>query len=765
MEWRAPSASFVPEALRAFVGGHPLVAERLARLGLTDPAAAAAFLDPAQYQCASAFELPAMEVAVARLQAALRTGEPVLIWGDFDVDGQAATAVLFSALKALGANVRYHIPRRNGEGHGLRWPKLRELLDHGYRLVITCDTGVTAHEAIAYAQRAGVDVVVTDHHQLPATLPPAHALVHPLRLPPGHRLRELPGVGVAYELIRALRGDVECAELFDLVALGIVADSARLQGETRYLLQRGLAALRVSSRPVWQALCARAEINQLVCDERDLAFSLVPRLNAQGRLAAAADAVELLTTTDVARAQELAFQLEALNARRKLETRLVEASAQSLLERDPSLLEYAALVLSQPEWDNGVAGIVAQRLADTYQRPAVLLCEKEELAFGSARSVAGCNITDALQACQARLLKFGGHAMAAGLTLKRTDIYDFRRDLSATVRAMLTTQTAEPALQLDHTLAFNALTPELYEDWQRLAPFGHGNPPLLLATPNVSVVRKKKLGRNDEHLRLTVTDETGAQQPLFWWNAAEQPLPAGRFDLAYRFVLNRYRQQTQYALEFVDLHELAVADTEAADNFSAIALTDYRQHAEPYAQLQALLAANPAALVWRENERGVNGQNRGELRRAETLIVWTIPPGPVEWQEALDLVQPRQVFLFGTLPEAFTVAGFLQRLAGLVKFTLKQKAGVTTVTALAAATAQRVNTVRYGLLWLQQSGQLGVTFTAGDGIQLSNACVTPTNDEPAALEKLIQSALAETLAYRKNWLARPGVESIINFSG
>jgi single-stranded-DNA-specific exonuclease len=775
MEWRERPTIITPEPLRARVGGHPLVAERLARLGLVDPDAAAAFLDPTLYQCASPFDLPDMDAAVARLQDALRTHEPILIWGDFDVDGQAATALLFEGLQRLGANVRYHIPLRNGEGHGVRLPKLRALLEHHYRLIISCDTGITAHEAIQFAQREGVDVIVTDHHSMPAQLPSAHAVLHPHRLPHGHKLRDLPGVGVAYELIRALNENAECTELLDLVALGIVADSAMLAGETRYLLQRGLAALRVSSRLGVQALCARAEANQLECDERDIAFSFVPRLNAPGRFADAADAVELLTTADAARAQDLSFQLEALNAQRKLLTRHVAASAHSLIERDPSLLEYAALVLVHPEWDNAVTGFVTQQLAEEYNRPTVLLCEKDDLAFGSARSVAGCNITDALQACATRLLKFGGHAMAAGVTLRRDEVYDFRRDLSATVREMLAAPVSEAVLWLDGFVALNELTPALYEDLQRLAPFGHGNAPLVLAARNVRVVRQKKLGREEQHLRLTLTDESGAQQPLFWWNVAADKVPAGRFDVAFRFVLNRHRQQTQLALEYVAV-QAREHETSATQADAGYVIEDYRQDAEPHARLaqygtgsvsdlgfhsgrdwQAQVAHAPRSVparsvIWREDDSSINGQTRAELTPAETLIVWTVPPGAAEWQAALDTVEPRRLILFGHTPAPFTVTSWLQRLAGLAKFALKNKGGVSSLTALAAATAQREAAVRYGLLWLQQAGKLGVKFAKDGTIQLSESGNTTTGYELPALEKLIESTLAETLAYRKNWL-------------
>ena len=389
MQWQMPKPVSVPDALRQFVGGHPLVAERLVRGGFTDVSTANAFLDPDAYTPCPPFELPDLAVAVERLQRAIKNGEPILIWGDFDVDGQTATALLFTALRRLGANVQYHVPLRDGEGHGMHLPKLREWLDRGVRVIVTCDTGITSHEAIAVAQAAGVDVIVTDHHLLGDSLPTAHAVINPMRLPPGHRLREMPGVAVAYQLIVALTDGRDCDDLLDLVALGIVADVAEQRNDTRWLLQRGLTTMRLSRRAGLQALLECAEVNQLEIDERDLGFALGPRLNAQGRLGNAADSVELLSIEnaegdDKARAAELANQLEGMNARRRLESSLVEQSAHALLERDPSLLEYAAIVLSRPDWSGGVVGIVANRLADAYHKPVVLLCEKGDVAFGSA---------------------------------------------------------------------------------------------------------------------------------------------------------------------------------------------------------------------------------------------------------------------------------------------------------------------------------------------------------------------------------------------
>ena len=259
-QWQEPQAIEVAEALRSSVGGHPLISERLTRKGITTPIAARRFLSAAAYEPASANELPDIELAVDRLQRAIRDREQILIWGDFDVDGQTSTALLFSALKKKNARVSYHVPNRFSEGHGIHLPTLAQKLGGDIDLILTCDTGVAAHDAVDYARSRGVDTVITDHHALPERLPAACAVVNPRRLPAEHPLSELPGVGIAYKLIEALYGGEDTDFLLDLVALGIVADVMVQVDDTRYLLQRGLDVLRRNQRLGTRALLERAQI-------------------------------------------------------------------------------------------------------------------------------------------------------------------------------------------------------------------------------------------------------------------------------------------------------------------------------------------------------------------------------------------------------------------------------------------------------------------------------------------------------------------------
>jgi single-stranded-DNA-specific exonuclease len=562
-------------------------------------------------------------------------------------------------------------------------------------------------------------------------------------------MRELPGVAVAYQLILALAEGRDCDDLLDLVALGIVADVAEQRNDTRYLLQRGLTMMRLTERVGLRALLEVAGVNPLELDEGDIGFALGPRLNAQGRLGDAAESVELLSTEDKARAAELANQLEGMNARRRLESRLVEESAHAMLEQDPSLLEYAAIVLAHANWSGGVVGLVANRLAEAYHKPVALLCEKDDVAFGSARSVPGCNITDALGACRAKLVKFGGHAMAAGLTLRGEDLYEFRRLLSRTVREMMPREAEEPALELDGELRLNEISMALAQDLRRLAPFGNGNPPLVLVSRELRLVRKKKLGRKGDHLELLVEDETGARARVLWWRAPGQP--PGRFDLAYQLRISRFAGEPELVLELRDLQSRESEQIAVGSSAPAHEIEDYSREPEPAAKLAEVLRQYPDAVVWREGDSAIAGCNRTELGRAETLVVWTTPPGPDEWRAALDAVRPRRIVIFALSPAPLAVESFLQRLGGLLKYTINAKGGRATLAALAAATSQRAVAVRYGLNWFQAAGQLGVDWLPGGGVLVVQTAGDPDPMQQASIEKLLSTVLAETVAYRKHW--------------
>lgn len=749
-QWEEPQAVDVPATLRSAVGGHPLIAEHLTRKGITTPAAVRTFLSPAHYEPASASELPDIDRAVDRLQRAIRNRERILIWGDFDVDGQTSTALLVSALKREGARVSYHVPNRFSEGHGIHLPTLAKKLDGGVNLVLTCDTGVAAHEAVDYARGRGVDTVITDHHTLPAELPAAWAVVNPRRLPAGHPLSELPGVGVAYKLIEALYQGEDSDFLLDLVALGIVADVMVQVDDTRYLLQRGLDILRRNQRLGLRALLERAQIAPADLNERHIGFELAPRLNALGRLADANPAVELLSTADWQRARQLANNLEGLNARRKFLSNQVYQSAITQIDEDLSLLDYAALVLSHSDWHSGVIGIVASRLVEEFARPVVLLSTPDESARGSARSLAGVDITAAFGEVAPLLSRYGGHSMAAGLSLPADKVFEFRRALSAVVRAVAGERPSRPSLNIDGYLELGEISPELTRDIERLAPFGNGNPPLTLATRDLKVVKQSGLGRRGEHLQLQVEDSEGIQQRVIWWRGAGQDLPAGRFDLAYTLRMNDYKGLREPLVEWGDYRQTSTSPLHVGEEAAAFELIDHHQAQAPETQLEAELARFPDALIWSEVETIAGAVDRLGLRSNDTLIVWTAPPSAEIWSAALATVNPARVILFANRPDGDARARFLARLAALVKYALNHKDGVAQLEALAAAMGQRERGVQVGLQVLRALGKLAYRVGQTGEYHLT-ARDSPPSDDLKKLQNRLDMILRETRAYRDYW--------------
>ncbi len=779
-EWTDPPEILVPDELRTAVGGHPLIAETLVRRGIVDPQAARAFLDPDLYCPALPSALPHLDRAAERLEEAVRRSEPICVWGDFDVDGQTATTLLVSTLLDLGGVVRYYIPNRQRESHGVHLPSLQRLIAEGARLILTCDTGIGAHEAVAYARSQGVDVVVTDHHDPPADLDPlltvAHAAVNPKMLPVDHPLRELPGVGVAFQLAQALyqrAGRPAAADgLLDLVALGIVADVATLVADTRYLLQRGLVVLRRTPRLGLQVMMEMAGINLALLSEEQIGFGLAPRLNALGRLADANVAVELLTTGDRLRARTLVADLEGLNARRKLLTEQVQRAIQEQLDREPALLDEDVLVFSHPTWPAGVIGIVAGQLARQYDRPVLLIATPPgEPGRGSARSVPGCDIMAALVDNGELLLGFGGHPLAAGLSIEPAHIPQLRRGLARSVRRMRGVLAGPPPLQIDGVLPLADLSLPLVEQLERLAPFGQGNPPLTLASRDLTLVSRRAVGRSGAHLVLSVADESGATQKVVAWQAAGLALPEGRFDLAYIVRGSDFRGQRELQVEWVAARPVEEAAPLLVAPPAALRWVDCRQAAQPRAELERLRGEG-ALLVWSEAtaRAEVGGRDRRELTPALALAIWSTPPGPVELRAALAAVSPQVVYLFAVDAGLDEPRAFLQRLAGLVKRALNVHDGRVSIVTLAAATAQREATVRLGLAWLVARGHWVLVDDeaggeGGEGLPAGELRLAPGDGWPdeqlPQLTVELRALLAETAAYR-SYFAR--VDPVVLFA-
>lgn len=745
MKWVEPQPVEAPPEVLAAVDGQALLARALVRRGVTTASQAIAFLDPAQYTMTTPFELPDMQPAVERLKQAVEAHERILVWGDFDTDGLTATAILVHALRHAEALVDWHIPDRR-ESHGVHWSTLQPYLGLGTRVLLTCDTGVSAHEALSLARQARLDVVVTDHHALPPTLPPALAIVNPKRLEPDHPLSALSGAGVALELIQALG----VAGLgLDLAALGMIADVTPHHGDVRPLLQLGLAELRQTTRVGLAALMEAAGVVRERMDEDTVSFQLAPRLNALGRLSNASPAVELMLTDDLTRARVIAAEMEALNTKRQFLSQQLIAAARAQAQRQYKGALPPVLVLSHARWPGGVLGIAAGHLAHSYGRPVVLIATPEgEPARGSARSVEGVDIYLALGQSSELLQTFGGHPMAAGFAMSPERVGELRSALVRAVESQVGETWPERELTIDEYVPLSALSTETLRQARRLAPFGPGNPRLIFAARDLQVAESRALGRTGEHRLVRIRDGQGAIHEAVWWQSADLPVPEGSFDLAYGLTTSRLSED-ELQLTWIDAREQVPVPVPEVREVRPVLVADYRTMAEPESILRAVWETGEMQL-WAEAAvvTGFDARPRAALAESTSLVVWTAPPSPSVWREALQRAHPERVFLFACDPDLDTAERFLTRLASLVKYALTSHNSAVSWDALGGAMAHDRRALQAGLQWLQAKGQL--TILADEPAQLSLAAGGPPDPrgEAAALLRL-RDALRECSAYRR----------------
>jgi len=710
-----------------------------------------AFIDPDLYQPSSGSEIPGLDLCVDRIESAIKRSEQICIWGDFDADGQTATTVLVQTIRELGGNVTFHIPVRANESHGVNIPSLKKVLDQGAGLVVTCDTGITAHDAVDYANSRHVDFVITDHHDLPDTLPHAIAITNPKLLPNGHALCHLAGVGVAYKVSEVLleRKKVEFrpSELMDLVAVGLVADLAILTGDTRFLVQKGLARLNNTERLGFKIMMELSEIASSSINEEHIGYTLGPRLNALGRLGDANPAVELLTTSNPVRARVIATQLEGLNVKRKLLCDLVIQAAESQIRENPSLLAQPILILSHPSWPGGVVGIAASKMVERYGKPAILFSTPaNEPARGSARSIEGFNITEAIATQKDILLGFGGHPMAAGLSLDAEKMPELRRKLARVAEKMLGERALdEKTLSIDGWIGLEEANLEFSEAIEKLAPFGSGNKKPTLAVRNLSIVKRNEIGKNKEHLKITVESAEGIQRDVLWWDSASEDVPEGRFDLAFSLRASNWRGVRQNQLVWIDARSL---DSEPIKLKSVSPeVVDFRGRDD---HLELLKSLPKEAAIWAEGpgRNQVNGVDRIKLSPAKVLVIWTHPPSPEVLQQVMKTVCPEKVYLFSVDPGMDEIQGFLERLAGLIKFAMTHKDGQTRISELAAACSQTETAIKKGLEWFVQRGHVSIENSTSDSIKINLQDGSKPSGDVTFLASEIQALLQESSAYR-----------------
>ncbi|PSR18971.1 single-stranded-DNA-specific exonuclease RecJ [filamentous cyanobacterium CCP3] len=669
--WQLPTDDVCPDRWVEAVGeALPGAGRRLAQVLWQRQVCAledlAGWLNPAAYRPTPASALgDDMAIAVTRLQQAIARQEKVAIWGDFDADGVTATAVLWDGLGQVipkGDRLTYFIPNRLSESHGLSRRGLEQLGEWGATLLVTCDTGSTSGTEIAYAKSLGMAVIVTDHHTLPAGSIGALALINPRRLPPEHPLATLSGVAVAYKLLEGLYDSLDAPpplpldHVLDLVAIGLIADLVELQGDCRYLAQRGLARLQTQTQP--QPPYPRPGLAELLalCKRTgdrptDISFGLGPRINAVSRIHGDASfCVELLTSQDRDRAKPLAYEAELANTRRKaLQRDLYEQVMARLTQID--LATTRCLVLADEQWPTGILGLVAGQVAQALGRPTILLRidspsedGRPRLARGSARSVKGLDLYQLFQAQAELLTGFGGHPLAAGLTLPVEHIEVLAAALNRMVREQLGGDgVPQPGLEIDLTVTVAELGQPLFRELKGLEPCGMGNPVPKLLVRNVwfqNAFHRRLRDRQNQTVGFIKTEfelwDDGALAgfPGEWWGHYRDELPAGRCDVVVELDFNSHNG---YHVKLVDVRPVLNAAAEPPPQ-PAASILDWRQTvpAEP----KAVLKVDQAPVQWSDWQAWQRQAAQSGLPLALTFSVENDDLSPVEiWQELVGMAK------------------------------------------------------------------------------------------------------------------------------
>lgn len=550
----------------------PLLAQCLINRGITDEALVPSFLDPRLKNLLDPFLLPGMEAAVERLFEAREKSETMVVFGDYDVDGVTATALLIEVFSQLGWKAHHYLPHRRDEGYGLTADALKHCqTKHQCGLLLAVDCGSNAFDAVSALSRNGVDVIVLDHHEACHPLPPARAIVNPhAHQNPGGAagagaptpFLELCSAGLAFKLAHALvkRGrekGIQAAEaydlrpLLDLVALGTIADVVPLRGENRVLVAAGLERLGSTARPGLVALKQIAQCPVKV-GVYEAGFHLAPRLNAAGRLETAEESLDLLRAGSMAEAVAIAGRLNQRNQERQAIERGILERVVERVERVFRPEENFVIVEGDPDWHIGVVGIVASRILQKFYRPTIILGGDGGCLRGSGRSVQGFNLAAALRECGDLLLRHGGHAMAAGVTIQPGKLEAFRERLNGLARASLTHETLQPALRVDAEVDLDEINIASLGALERLRPFGNSNPAPHFFARGLGHHRPlQRMGADKQHVKMWVTDGLATHEAV-WWGAGEGALPVGTFDLVFEPSVNYYNGRSTPQLKVLD---------------------------------------------------------------------------------------------------------------------------------------------------------------------------------------------------------------------
>ncbi|MBN1429746.1 MAG: single-stranded-DNA-specific exonuclease RecJ [Anaerolineae bacterium] len=542
---------------------HPVLAQVFYRRGYAEPAQVIEFLSPYS-QDDNPFRLKGMEDAVYRLRLAIRKKEPIAVYGDFDADGVTATVLLSQVLEQLGAVVSPYIPDRVDEGYGLNTLALKRLADQGVRVVLTVDCGIRSVREVEDGNRFGLDIIITDHHSVGASVPPALAIINPKQPDCPYPEKMLAGVGLAYKLAQGLymeaqrRGYKKNSEWrpedwLDLVAIGTVADIVPLLGENRMLVQEGLRRLNRPNRPGLKALYGVSGVKLGEVNAMSIGFFIGPRINAAGRLKSAMLSYDLLQVSDMSKATQLASDLNDINQQRQRKTDEMQAWAEENIPGDPA--DEPILFSADPRFERGVVGLVASRLTELYYRPSAVVQVGQDESHGSCRSIPEFHFTHALDQCADLLERYGGHAAAAGFTVRNDNIELLQERLFDIAAEALADKELLPALVIDARLPLHQADLDLVDALAQLEPTGEGNRTPLFESQGVEIRDRHTVGADGKHLKLLLSDGSTSLEAIAFRRGNEIDTLPDRVDIAYHLESSQWHNQRRLQINIQDIRE------------------------------------------------------------------------------------------------------------------------------------------------------------------------------------------------------------------
>jgi len=735
----------IPTGLIEAADGDELIARIFYNRGYKNPDTVRQMLKDQYYVPTDVNEFKGMDKAVERILKAAEMGEKVCVYGDYDVDGVTSTVILVECLRLFLDKVVYHVPDRFTEGYGMNLEVIEKLADDGVTLIITCDCGISNINEINRAKELGMDVILTDHHNIPPELPKADVILNPKLLEEGHKARNMSGCAMAYFLCLALlksKGLEEKAEEYlDMLALSLIADVVSLNGENRYLLKKAMPKLFNTKRVGLVKLLEIASKTSELSTEEDIAFQIAPRINAAGRMESASLPVELMLCTDPYKASEMAQRIDFLNSERKrVQQEIID---QAIEQVETKKKNKTVLVLYSDYWHHGIIGIAAGRICEMYRKPAIFLALKEDgkTVVGSARSVEEVNIYELIKECSDKLLKFGGHSMAAGLSLLKENLQEFVTEIELLAeKKHFIGDTV--SVDVDMELEIDSITEELYERLMAAGPYGEGFEAPMFVSYRLKVLSDRKTEKN--HHIMVLEGKSNTRISAVQWFGEDKSLQGKVFNVIYKINKNTYKGKSNLQLTLVHMIE---GEGEASRVFNGEIID------ERGSSINLLKEKYLQALFFYEGLSSKcplpSAVDRFDIKKADNLVFLSPPPNTEIFREIVTLSNPRNIIInFSVLPD-YSFKGFVTNLLGLIKHAVTKDKGIAYIDTLAIKLGAEENIIKSGLKFLKAAGKIDYILSEDETMAFLFKGNGTADINMVLAEKRLRNALLEKKAYQQ----------------